>query len=162
MTVLQQKPIKNLGFDKLESAEITENLNRIIANYQVFFRKLQIFHWNITGGDFYDIHEITETLYKRSLENIDILAERVRVFNNTPIYKTIDISKVAVIQEVEHTLTGEMMINEIINDFGILFSFIIDTYEAANQNGDIGTMHLLSKMIQEIETDHWKLASFLS
>jgi starvation-inducible DNA-binding protein len=162
MTVLQQKPIKNLGFDKLESAEITENLNRIIANYQVFFRKLQNFHWNITGGDFYDIHEITETLYKRSLENIDILAERVRVFNNTPIYKTIDISKVAVIQEVEHTLTGEMMINEIINDFGILFSFIIDTYEAANQNGDIGTMHLLSKMIQEIETDHWKLASFLS
>lgn len=162
MTVLHKKPIKNLGFDKLESAEITENLNRIIANYQVFFRKLQNFHWNIKGGDFFEVHEITEGLYKKSLENIDSLAERVRVFNNVPVYKTDDITKIAVIEESEHTLSGEMMINEIINDFGILFSFIIDTYEAANQNGDIGTMHMLSKMIQDIETDHWKLASFLS
>lgn len=162
MTVLHKKPIKNLGFDKLESAEITENLNRLIANYQVFYHKLQNFHWNIKGADFYDIHEITESLYTKAVANIDTLAERVRVFNATPVYKLASISKLAIIEETDDELSGEMMLNEIIGDFGILFSFIIDTYEVANKNGDIGTMHMLSSMIQDIEKDHWQISSFLS
>ena len=105
---------------------------------------------------------MTESLYNKSIINIDALAERVRVFNNTPIYRLTDIAKHSIIEEVDHELSGEMMLNEVMNDTGILFSFIIDTYEVANKNGDIGTMHLLSSMIQDIETDHWKIASFLS
>lgn len=151
---------ERLGFDNLDKAEIVVSLNELIANYQIFFHKLQNFHWNVIGSDFFDVHKITENLYKKSLSDIDMLAERVRVFNAHPLSNISNALKLSNIKETSPDKSSEMMILETISDISILLSFVIEVYEKAVQNGDIGTSHMMSEMIQNLETNHWKLSSW--
>ena len=48
--------------------EINKNLNQLLADLNVFFRKLQNYHWNIEGKDFFIFHEILEKYYDCILE----------------------------------------------------------------------------------------------
>src|SRR5436190_16450982 len=56
---------------------IVDSLNVLLANYQVHYQKLRNYHWNVTGGDFFDIHQNLEEQYGEAQENIDLTAERV-------------------------------------------------------------------------------------
>ena len=40
--------------------EIINNLNKMLCDLAVFYRKLQNYHWNIEGKDFFIIHEKLE------------------------------------------------------------------------------------------------------
>lgn len=151
-----------LGFTRFETAEITARANVLIANYQIFFHKLQNFHWNVVGGDFFDIHEITEGMYKETLKNIDDIAERIRAFGNTPAYKLSGYLKESAIEEVTHEMSGEYMVREIVSDIEILLSYLIDVHELAASNGDIATKALIERITSSLEKQHWQLSSFVN
>lgn len=159
-TLLKKQPFKRLGFASLETAEIVTKLNLVLANYQVFFHKLQNYHWNVLGSDFYDIHATTEELYKKGLTNIDKIAERVRVFGKTPTYRLSEYLKISEIKESSHEMSAEYMVNELINDITTLTSFVLEASEAASENGDIGTSHMMNNLILEFETYHWQLSAW--
>lgn len=159
-TLLKEKPFKKLGFEHLETVEIVNKLNVLLANYQVFFHKMQNFHWNVVGSDFYDIHEVTQELYEKGLENIDAIAERIRIFGKTPTYKISDYLVESEISESTHNMSAEYMVNETVKDLSTLASFALETTQTANQNGDVGTVHMMNKLIMEFETIHWQLTSW--
>ncbi|NJK86607.1 MAG: hypothetical protein HC906_12205 [Bacteroidales bacterium] len=46
-----------LGYSNMDTAEIVLRLNKLIASYHVFYQKLRNFHWNVTGQDFFDLHQ---------------------------------------------------------------------------------------------------------
>lgn len=148
---------EKLGFRKLDTANTVNELNTAIATYQVFFHKLQNFHWNVVGSDFFDIHDITQEMYETALEDIDELAERVRIFGKVPVYKMNDYLEVSLIKESPNDLSGEYMARKIAQDIQVLIETLIGFYDAAADNGDIGSAHMASKMVKKLETNHWKL-----
>ena len=79
-TSIKSKPYHKLGFNQFETSEIVIKLNEFLANYQVHFHKLQNFHWNVKGRDFFELHEQFERIYQRVFVDIDNIAERIRVF----------------------------------------------------------------------------------
>ena len=52
-----------------------DDLNLLLSNLNVFYRKLQNYHWNITGADFFTTHEKLEEYYNSINEQIDEVAE---------------------------------------------------------------------------------------
>ena len=42
---------------------LEQNLNELLADLNVFYRKLQNYHWNAQGKDFFRTHEKLEELY---------------------------------------------------------------------------------------------------
>lgn len=160
-TIIKNKePYKQLGFGKLETAEIVKKLNISLATYQVFFHKLQKFHWNVIGSDFFDIHELTEELYNNAVGDIDELAERIRVFGQKPFSSMYIYLQESLIKEPEEDKSGEYMVYEIISDLQILAETFLDVHENAYKNGDIGTTYMISDMIKKLETYHWKLTAW--
>lgn len=151
---------EKLGFQKLESAEIVNQLNIVLSTYQVFFHKLQNFHWNVVGSDFFDIHDMTQEMYETALTNIDELAERVRVFGQVPAYKMTDYLERSLIKESAYDLSAEFMAREISADLRILIETLIGLHEASTLNGDIGGTHMASELVKELETTQWKLNSW--
>lgn len=151
---------EKLGFQKLESAEIVSQLNIVLSTYQVFFHKLQNFHWNVVGSDFFDIHDMTQEMYETALVNIDDLAERVRVFGEVPIYKMSDYAEKSLIQESQYDLSAEFMARQISADLRTLIETLIGLHEASSLNGDIGGTHMAGKLVKDLETTHWKLSAW--
>jgi len=157
----KEKQYTKLGFTKLETAEIILNLNELLANYQTHFHKLQNFHWNVKGRDFFELHEKFEELYREAFEDIDAIAERIRVFGKTPISTMKEYMGLSDIQEASPDLSGEFMVREIISDYNILISILVETTDQASQHGDVGTIDMINNFIKRMEKNHWMLSTWL-
>src|SRR5688572_33158880 len=83
-SIANAKPVK-LGWSTEEIEKITYALNALLANYSVHYQKLRNYHWNVKGTDFFDLHQEFESQYNQSLEHIDEIAERIRIFAQTPL-----------------------------------------------------------------------------
>ncbi|MBW8242988.1 DNA starvation/stationary phase protection protein [Muricauda oceani] len=157
----QNKTFKKLGFTYLETAEIVVSLNTLLANYQVFYNKLRNFHWNIEGPEFFELHEEFENEYNTVKENIDIVAERIRVFgvkSNFSLKKTLELSK---IKEHEKNISALEMVREVLNDYEILHNNMLDAVNAALETGDVVTENMLTEFMTELEKRHWMFTAYL-
>lgn len=160
--ILEKQAFKRLGFKKLETSEIVSALNTSLASYQIFFHKLQCFHWNVIGNDFYDVHDVTEEMYKKGLAHIDELAERIRVFGQIPEVRLSQYLKLSIVEESSPDKSSEYMMYDLLSDLEKLSETLLTVHEYAGKNGDIGTVYMVSRMIKELETNHWKLSSWTS
>jgi len=156
------KPYNKLGYDKLEVAEIVSKLNVTLSTYQIVFHKAQNFHWNVVGSDFFDIHELTEEIYRSSLEDIDRIAERIRVFGETPRYKLGEYLNESLVEETSHEKSGEFMMMEMTRDIQALIESLLDAHEYATKNGDVSSIKLAQDIISKLELYHWQLTSWLN
>ncbi|XOV66045.1 MAG: Dps family protein [Fluviicola sp.] len=152
---------KKLGLRGLEAVEIVENLNVALSTYQVFYHKVQNFHWNVEGADFFDIHEITEELYNNSVGNIDTIAERVRLLGGVPNYRMSDYIKYSKISETTHDVPGEHIKQILLEDLETLLKVLTDTADYSISHKDYGTVHVVQKMIHNLEMSHYKLQSWI-
>ncbi|MDC0257700.1 ferritin-like domain-containing protein, partial [Crocinitomicaceae bacterium] len=118
---------KKLGLRGLEAVEIVENLNTSLSSYQIFYHKMQNFHWNVEGPDFFDIHDITEKLYKESMKNIDTIAERVRLLGGVPNYRLSDYINNSKIVEDTHDLSGDNIKVILLEDVETLLKVLSET-----------------------------------
>jgi starvation-inducible DNA-binding protein len=151
---------EKLGFDSEETQEVVKNLNELLANLHVHYQKLRNFHWNVTGSEFFDIHETTEEEYNFVVTEIDEIAERIRVFGATPISTLKEYLEVSNIRETGTDLNSKEIVQEILKDYEILLSYMIDTIEAAREIGDISTDDLVTGFMRRREKMHWMLSSF--
>lgn len=160
-TMSNKKTYTRLGFKKSETDHIVEQLNIVLANYHVHYQKLRNFHWNVVGSDFFDLHENFEKYYTEAIENIDVLAERIRVFGQTPLSTMVDYLRVSEIKEVGTDFKSDQMAKEIVNDFEILVKHLDNAASIASEEGDVGTEDMIIAFIREIEKNHWMLNSFI-
>ena len=112
--VKSQKQFVKLGFSEEETTEVVENLNLLLANLSVFYQKLRNYHWNVTGGDFFDLHQKFEELYTSTSVNIDQVAERIRIFGHTPMSLLKDYLDNAQIEETGTNLSSDAMVGEVL------------------------------------------------
>ncbi|MCH8545193.1 MAG: DNA starvation/stationary phase protection protein [Cryomorphaceae bacterium] len=152
---------KKLGFDSEESKNVVDTLNLVLANLHVHYQKLRNYHWNVTGSDFFDLHDQFENEYNEVKLEIDEIAERIRVFGHTPASTLKEYLEMAEIKETGTDLSGEEMVKEVLSDFEILLSFMVDSLEEAAAIGDVATEDMLTGYIKRTEKMHWMLTSFI-
>ena len=155
------KPIK-LGWSTEETAEITTALNHVLANYMVHYQKLRNFHWNVKGPDFFDLHEQFEKQYTEAIQNIDDLAERIRIFGETPLSLLKDFLEASEIKETSPHLPSEIMVRELLSDYRILLQHLFNGVSVAASHEDSGTEEMLKVFINHTEKNHWMLSAFLA
>ncbi len=155
-----KRPFSKLGYTKLETAELVDSLNKLLANYSVHYQKLRNFHWNVKGGDFFDIHENFEQQYNAAKLAIDEIAERIRVFGQTPFSTMREYLDHSQIKETGTDLSGLEMIKEIIKDYEILLEGMFNVIEVALNHGDSGTEDMVKGFVKQTEKNHWMLTAF--
>ena len=157
---LTKKAFAKLGYSRLETAELTEAMNNLLANYSVHYQKLRNFHWNVKGADFFDIHEQLEIQYNYAKVAIDDVAERIRVFGQTPLSTMQEYLDTSNIKESSPKLTSYEMVQEVLNDYKILLEKMFRVIELALENGDSATEDLVKGFIKQTEKNHWMFTAF--
>jgi starvation-inducible DNA-binding protein len=155
------KPVK-LGWTAKETERIAEALNQLLANYSVHYQKLRNFHWNVKGADFFDLHEQFEMLYTEAVNNIDAIAERIRVFGKTPLSTLKEYLEISEIKETGSDINSDIMVREILSDFRILLDYMVKAVDTSIEQEDSGTEEMVKKFINSIEKHHWMLTAFLA
>src|SRR5688572_6977663 len=155
------KPYK-LGWTSQEISEISSALNAVLANYSVHYQRLRNYHWNVKGPDFFDLHEQFEKQYTEALQNIDDLAERIRIFGETPLSLLKDYLEASEIKETSPHLPSEIMVRELLSDYRILLQYLFTAVNLAASHEDSGTEEMLKVFINRLEKHHWMLSAFLA
>lgn len=65
--------------------EIIKDLNELLSDLCVFYRKLQNYHWNVKGKEFFTVHAKLEEYYDEVNEQIDELAEHILTLGYQPL-----------------------------------------------------------------------------
>jgi starvation-inducible DNA-binding protein len=155
------KPVK-LGWTIEETEKITYALNKLLADYSVHYQKLRNFHWNVKGPDFFDLHEQFEMQYNEALENIDAIAERIRVFGKTPLSTMKDYLESARIKETTTDIDSDIMVREILSDYTVLLESMFEVIDSSSELGDSGTEEMIKVFVHTIEKHHWMMSAFLA
>jgi len=157
----KSKPVK-LGWTAKETGKISSALNALLANYSVHYQKLRNYHWNVKGSDFFDLHEQFEIQYNEALQHLDDIAERIRIFQETPLSTMKEYLEVSEIKETSTDLQSDVMVREILSDYTILLKYLFNVVEVAVSQEDSGTEEMVKRFINAIEKHHWMLSAFLA
>jgi starvation-inducible DNA-binding protein len=155
------RPVK-LGWTTGETEEITKSLNNLLANYAIHFQRLRNYHWNVKGSDFFDLHEQFEAQYTEATQNIDDIAERIRIFGKTPLSTMQEYLEFAELKETGSELSAELMVRELLSDYRILLQHMFMVVEVAVEHEDSGTEEMVKRFINSTEKHHWMLSAFMA
>ncbi len=160
-SMAKAKPTK-MGWSDTEISAITDELNILLANYSIHYQKLRSFHWNVKGADFFDLHEKFELQYNESLNHIDAIAERIRIFGEAPYSTLKKYLEVSEIKETSSQIESDLMVREMLNDYTILLKYMQAVVEVSSKRGDSGTESMIKSYINSIEKHHWMFSAFLA
>lgn len=145
----------NLDKDKINATAI--ELNQLLADYHLYYQKIRNFHWNITGRDFFVLHDKFEEMYNDTQVKIDEIAERILTLRYRPVSNYSEYLEKSKLEEASTTLSDVEMVETLLKDHGILLKQLRTTLDKANDAEDEGTADLLTGYIAGIEKTSWML-----
>ena len=80
--------------------KLSEKLNKYLADIAVMYIKLHNLHWNVYGMQFKGVHEYLEAQYDAFTENMDAVAELLRMHGEYPAASLADYLKLSSVQEL--------------------------------------------------------------
>lgn len=153
--------INQIGLDTKASSQLSDKLNTLLSNLQVFYINARGFHWNITGEKFFELHAKFEELYNDLLVKVDEVAERILTLGNTPTHSFTAYLQQSSITEATNISDGKEAIQLILEGFQTLLTVERDILHLANEAGDEGTSALMSDYIRQQEKTVWMYGAYL-
>lgn len=147
---------------KAKNQNLVENLNQLLADYQIFYQNLRGLHWNVKGPSFFMLHEKYEELYNEASGAIDELAERILMLGGQPLHTFGDYLAAAALAEVKNVSNGRQGVQLVLDNSKHLLAGFNSVLELAVENGDEGTAAMVSEWVGGTEKRIWMLETFLS
>ena len=137
---------------------IINDLNILLSDLNVFYRKLQNYHWNIKGRDFFTVHSKLEEYYNGVNGLIDEIAEHILSIGGEPLGSLKDYLNVTKIKEAENKKVDSTVIfTEIIKDFETLLQETKCIKKLADENSEYKTSALMDEIIENYSKKIWML-----
>lgn len=138
--------------------DILNNLNTFLSDLNVFYRKLQNYHWNIKGKDFFTVHAKIEEYYNEVNEKIDEIAEHILSLEGEPLGTLKDYLNTTKITEAENKkVDSNLILNEIIKDYSMLLQDAKNIKNLADTNSETKTSALMDDIIEDYTKKIWML-----
>jgi len=150
-----------IGLDKEMTKNLTSGLNRLLANFQVYYQNLRGLHWNIKGKSFFELHVKFEEFYTDSQEKIDFIAERILTLGGTPLHTFTDYSELSNIPVGKNVKQDVEAVNLVVTSLSELLKIERNILNESDRAGDEGTNAMMSDLIAEQEKTVWMLKAWL-
>lgn len=152
-------------------------ISDVQANLFVLFHKTWVFHWNVVGPDFQQLHTLFGSQYETMFEEIDRISEHMRYMNVRPIGSLTRMVEVATVGEGSNiTQMDEMGQKQIILGKPITKSdemikrlmldnlIIIDLLTVLSEEAEAQKQYATANLSQDLMESHgkfvWMLRSF--
>ncbi|RSD24973.1 Dps family protein [Mesobacillus subterraneus] len=141
--------------------ELTQAVNKQIANWTVLYIKLHNYHWYVTGPEFFTLHAKFEELYNEAALHIDELAERLLAMGDKPVATMAGALELSSVKEASGNENAQDMVASIVEDYSTMIQELKQGMELAEQVQDETTGDLLLSIHSGLEKHVWMLNSFL-
>ncbi len=154
--------LNSLGLDTLKTKYLAEDLNHLLANFQIYYQNLRGIHWNIKGKQFFDLHAKFEALYNDANTKVDAIAERVLTLGETPFHTFKDYIDHAEVPVGENISQDDKAVRLIVDSLIELLKIERVILDKSGEANDEGTNAMMSDFITEQEKTIWMMKSWLN
>lgn len=153
--------INRIGLEAKASKKLAEDLNTLLAAYQIFYMNVRGYHWNIRGDKFFELHLKFEELYNDLLIKVDEVAERILTLGHSPLHNFSEYLKESPVPERRNVSDGQEAVGQILEAFRIILPLQRKLLKASDDAGDEGTHALMSDYIRAQEKLVWMYSAYL-
>ena len=139
--------------------QMTEKLNRLLSDYQIFYQNLRGLHWLVNGPQFFQLHKMYESYYNEAAEVVDELAERIIMVGGKPLHTYSSYLSNATLEVVEDVSDPLQGIENLLQNSHYLLGEFREIIKYASSIDDEGTVALMSDLILTTEKRIWMLQS---
>lgn len=125
------------------------------------FQKTWVYHWNVVGQDFYQLHELFGEQYNEMFSELDRLSEHMRYLRMKAIAPLTKVAATSDIPEASINPTADLMISQLMNDNKMLIEILTDVVETAEKAKQYTTSNIAQDLIETHGKFVWMLRSFL-
>jgi len=124
-----------------------------------FYLKAHNFHWNITGPDFLEYHELFGKIYEEVYGSIDDFAEKIRSIDTFVPASLERFSMLTLIDDETQILDQNSMLSELFQDNQKMVKLLKMVYDVAEQAGENGFSNFLAERMDAHRKHGWMLKS---
>lgn len=137
---------------------MVNELNELLADLNIFYRKLQNFHWNIQGKEFFVLHAKLEEYYNDVNLQVDEIAEHILMLGKEPLGTMKEYLEVGKIKEATSDKVEEKIVLEsLLKDYETLLQKVICIKKEADNSHIYGTSALMDSYILNYSKTIWML-----
>jgi starvation-inducible DNA-binding protein len=137
--------------------KFTNQLKIAFASQYAFAIKAQNYHWNVEGSDFYQLHQLFETIYNEVYGAVDAFAENIRKIKAyTPASLERFSALTAIGDEVE-VLAPSAMVAELLRDAEKMQEIMKVLFTEAEARGENGLSNFLADRQDAFAKHAWFL-----
>jgi starvation-inducible DNA-binding protein len=141
---------------------VVDALTRVLADSYALYFKTHAFHWNVTGPNFFSLHEMFGAQYNEIWTALDTIAERIRAIGGTPPSGPGALGKLGTIAEAKGNLEANAMVRELHDGHQAALKTIKAALAAAQKAGDEATADLMIERTDAHDKHAWMLKSTLA
>ena len=141
---------------------LADNLKTLLATEYAFSIKAQLFHWNVEGPDFAQLHEFFGNLYEEVYDgSIDKTAEYIRAMQDYAPGSFERFTELSQIQGQIKIPRARLMIEELLQDNDLMINLLNECFAVAEQENQQGIANFIAERIDAHQKHGWMLRSFL-
>jgi len=141
---------------------LADALKTLLATEYAFSLKAQLFHWNVEGPDFAQLHEFFGNLYEEVYNNsIDKTAEYIRALGDYAPGSYERFSELTIIKGQIKIPRARLMIEELLANNNQLLELLNKCFAIAESENQQGIANFIAERIDAQQKHGWMLRSFL-
>lgn len=152
---------KSLSAENSADSPIVQALKREVANGFLLYLNYKHYHWQVFGPLFRDLHKLFDEFAEETLEELDPIAERVRMIGQDPPSNPTELTDLATITIAAPHSTVHEMVDEAQRNLIVVIKEMREAARTADERNDPGTVDLFSKAVQVFEKQEWWLRDIL-
>jgi starvation-inducible DNA-binding protein len=141
--------------------KFTNQLKIAFASQYAFAIKAQNFHWNVEGPDFYQLHQLFDTIYTEVYGAVDAFAENIRKIKAYTPASLERFSALSAISDEVEVLDPSAMIAELLHDAEKMQEIMKVLFTEAEARGENGLSNFLADRQDAFAKHAWFLRSTL-
>ena len=137
-------------------------LQKYLSNLAVLNIKFHNIHWNVVGNQFVQVHEFTEGLYDKLFENLDEVAELLKMKDIMPLStmaEYLDNSDIEEIKAKDFSIKESLEIVK--TDLEKMKILATEIRNIADEEGDFETVAIFEDYVADYSKNIWFINSIL-
>ena len=130
------------------------------ASLFVLFQKTWIYHWDVVGPNFQQLHTLFGEQYNTMFEEIDTLTEHMRYLGMKPVSGLSRVLEVSTIAEADSDIDSMGMVAQLLENNQRLIEMLTIVSEEADSQKQYATSNLVQTIMENHGKFVWMLRSF--
>lgn len=140
---------------------LSDLLKTLLATNFAYYLKAQMFHWNVEGPDFSQLHKFFAKIYEDTFDAIDPIAEYIRTLEDYAPGSFERYQELSQIQGQTKVPRARLMLEELLADTEGMKQLVMQVFEAAQAEGREDIANFMAERQNSHGKYAWQIKSFL-